>query len=124
MPSALWRYVVFRRVSLAQIARDCKIYSLWEGTNYIQSMDLVGRKWNLKQGQVFVDWLEDIETIIKTNTSREDFAAEVPSWRRFGLLLRIKAMMDEFKQQGQERMLPLCYCILHATSSCAAELCC
>jgi alkylation response protein AidB-like acyl-CoA dehydrogenase len=51
---------------LAQIARDCKIYSLWEGTNYIQSMDLVGRKWNLKQGQLFLDWLQDIETIIKT----------------------------------------------------------
>jgi alkylation response protein AidB-like acyl-CoA dehydrogenase len=107
---------------LAQIARDCKIYSLWEGTNYIQSMDLVGRKWNLKQGQVFVDWLEDIETIIKTNTSREDFAAESAIMEKgLASYKRIKAMMDEFKQQGQGEMLPLYATrILHATS----QLCC
>ncbi|WP_242831103.1 hypothetical protein [Desulfosporosinus meridiei] len=24
-----------------------KIYSIWEGTNFIQSMDLVGRKMNM-----------------------------------------------------------------------------
>ena len=34
----------------AQSARDCKIYSLWEGTNFIQSQDLVGRKWGLGRG--------------------------------------------------------------------------
>jgi len=37
---------------VAQIARDMKIYSIWEGTNYIQSMDLVGRKMGLENGQV------------------------------------------------------------------------
>lgn len=107
---------------LAQIARDCKIYSLWEGTNYIQSMDLVGRKWNLKQGQVFMDWLQDIETIIKTIAGREDFTAESAIMERgLASYKHIKAMMDEFKQQGRGEMLPLYATrILHATS----QLCC
>lgn len=107
---------------LAQIARDCKIYSLWEGTNYIQSMDLVGRKWNLRQGQVFMDWLQDIETIIKTIAAREEFTAESAIMEEgLAAYKRIKAVMDEFKQQGQGEMLPLYATrILHATS----QLCC
>ena len=36
---------------VAQIARDMKIYSIWEGTNYIQSLDLVGRKWAWKMAR-------------------------------------------------------------------------
>jgi hypothetical protein len=107
---------------LAQIARDCKIYSLWEGTNYIQSMDLVGRKWNLKQGQLFLDWLQDIETIIKNIAAREEFTAESAIMEEgLASYKRIKSMMDEFKQKGQGEMLPLYATrILHATS----QLCC
>ena len=29
----------------ASATRDCKIWSIWEGTNFIQAMDLIGRKW-------------------------------------------------------------------------------
>ena len=35
-----------------QYARDCKIVSIWEGTNYIQALDLVGRKLALEGGKV------------------------------------------------------------------------
>ena len=107
---------------LAQLARDCKIYSIWEGTNYIQSMDLVNRKWNLKQGQVFADWLQDMECIINTIASRDDFTAESAIMGKgLASYKRIKAMMDEFRQQGRGEMLPLYATrILHAT----AQLCC
>ncbi len=36
-----------------QFLRDCKIASLYEGTNGIQALDLVGRKIALKRGQLF-----------------------------------------------------------------------
>ncbi|MCP4667081.1 MAG: acyl-CoA dehydrogenase, partial [Deltaproteobacteria bacterium] len=35
-----------------QYARDIKIVSIWEGTNYINSLDLVGRKLNMEGGKV------------------------------------------------------------------------
>jgi len=36
-----------------QFLRDCKIASLYEGTNGIQALDLVGRKLAMKRGQLF-----------------------------------------------------------------------
>lgn len=52
---------------VAQIARDVKIYSIWEGTNYIQSMDLVGRKWLLNKGQAFADFMQEIRDFYEKN---------------------------------------------------------
>lgn len=36
-----------------QLLRDCKITQLYEGTNGIQAMDLIGRKLGLNKGQSF-----------------------------------------------------------------------
>ncbi|MDD5170263.1 MAG: acyl-CoA dehydrogenase [Syntrophales bacterium] len=46
---------------IAQQLRDSRIYPIWEGTNYIQSMDLIGRKWMMAGGQVFAMWFAEIE---------------------------------------------------------------
>ena len=46
---------------LAQAARDVKIYSIWEGTSFIQSLDLVGRKLSMDKGTAFSNWLADIK---------------------------------------------------------------
>jgi alkylation response protein AidB-like acyl-CoA dehydrogenase len=40
-----------------QLLRDCKITSIYEGTNGIQAMDLLGRKLGLKKGKPFMDLL-------------------------------------------------------------------
>jgi alkylation response protein AidB-like acyl-CoA dehydrogenase len=45
---------------VAKQARDVKIYSIWEGTNYIQAMDLIGRKWRMENGQLFAGWLAEL----------------------------------------------------------------
>ena len=47
--------------------RDCKIWSIWEGTNYIQSLDLIGRKWNQKKGKAFAESLQEIADWIAAN---------------------------------------------------------
>ncbi|NLW43589.1 MAG: acyl-CoA dehydrogenase [Syntrophomonadaceae bacterium] len=49
---------------VAQAARDVKIYSIWEGTNFIQAQDLLGRKWTMNKGQTFQDFLKDIDDFL------------------------------------------------------------
>lgn len=51
----------------ANAARDCKIYSIWEGTNFIQSLDLMGRKWNQDKGKAFQGTLQEVEEFIAAN---------------------------------------------------------
>lgn len=61
---------------VARQARDVKIYSIWEGTNFIQSMDLVGRKWNLDKGNLFKEWMMEIAAFVQANQNHESFARE------------------------------------------------
>ncbi|OLN27824.1 acyl-CoA dehydrogenase [Desulfosporosinus metallidurans] len=65
---------------VARQARDVKIYSIWEGTNFIQSMDLVGRKWSLDKGNVFKEWMMEMATFVQANQNHDTFA------REFGVL--------------------------------------
>jgi alkylation response protein AidB-like acyl-CoA dehydrogenase len=48
-----------REYPVEQHVRDSKICSIYEGTNGIQAMDLLGRKMRMKGGQVFMAWLAD-----------------------------------------------------------------
>ncbi|NPV92130.1 MAG: acyl-CoA dehydrogenase [Firmicutes bacterium] len=52
---------------VAQILRDSRIYAIWEGTNFIQALDLVGRKWTMGKGQVFTAWLKEIAVFVGKN---------------------------------------------------------
>jgi len=61
---------------VARQARDCKVYSIWEGTNYIQSLDLVARKMKLEGGQLFKEWFAELEQFIKENIRNGDFSRE------------------------------------------------
>jgi hypothetical protein len=42
-----------------QLVRDAKITSLYEGTNGIQALDLLGRKLRQKGGSLFMEWMQD-----------------------------------------------------------------
>ncbi|MCG8567882.1 MAG: acyl-CoA dehydrogenase, partial [Desulfobacterales bacterium] len=42
-----------------QLLRDCKITQIYEGTNGIQAMDLIGRKLGLNKGQSFMDLMNE-----------------------------------------------------------------
>ena len=63
-----------------QLTRDAKIASIYEGTNGIQAMDLLGRKLGMKKGQVFMDFLGEIQKTISEAKSIEalsDMAARL-----------------------------------------------
>jgi hypothetical protein len=44
-----------------RLLRDSKINSIYEGTNGIQAMDLLGRKMGMKKGAVFMEFLGEIQ---------------------------------------------------------------
>lgn len=93
---------------VAQIARDVKIYSIWEGTNYIQAMDLVGRKWSMGKGAYFQELLDDIAAFCETHKNNEDFHNEFTSLRKaVGAYIELKSLMTTYSKQGFAGMLPL-----------------
>jgi len=61
---------------VARQVRDVKIYSIWEGTNFIQSLDLVFRKWGLDKGSVFKELLQEMDTFVQANLTHNTFARE------------------------------------------------
>ncbi|GAB6173719.1 acyl-CoA dehydrogenase [Paradesulfitobacterium aromaticivorans] len=61
---------------VARQARDIKIYSIWEGTNFIQALDLVGRKWQLDSGKLIKEWFGELEQYISDNAHHTVFARE------------------------------------------------
>jgi alkylation response protein AidB-like acyl-CoA dehydrogenase len=59
-------YGYTKEYPVEQLYRDCKITSIYEGTNGIQAMDLLGRKLGMKKGAVFVDFLHQIRATLTT----------------------------------------------------------
>lgn len=47
-----------------QFARDCKITSIYEGTNGIQAIDLFGRKIRMKNGAALNDILAEMRSAV------------------------------------------------------------
>ncbi|MBA4366576.1 MAG: acyl-CoA dehydrogenase [Desulfobacterium sp.] len=63
-----------------QLTRDCKITSIYEGTNGIQAMDLLGRKLGMKKGKPFMDLLGEMNKTIaaaKATQGLEEMATKV-----------------------------------------------
>ncbi len=61
---------------VGQLACDMKIYSIWEGTNFIQSMDLVGRKMSMKGGTLFDNWVQEMIDFYEANKGNETFSKD------------------------------------------------
>jgi alkylation response protein AidB-like acyl-CoA dehydrogenase len=57
-------YGYVQEYPVEQLVRDCKITSIYEGTDGIQAMDLLGRKLGMAGGQVFMNFLAEIQKII------------------------------------------------------------
>lgn len=92
---------------VAQQARDSKIFSIWEGTNFIQSLDLVGRKWQMDQGKLFKEWFGELEQFINENKYIPDFT------REFAILAQAARAYRELMEvmqgyfTGNPRFVPL-----------------
>jgi len=63
-----------------QLMRDCRITMIYEGTNGIQAMDLLGRKLGMKKGKLVMDLMGEVNNTInraKGIEGLEDQAAKV-----------------------------------------------
>ena len=68
-------YGFIEEFPVAQLLRDCRITMIYEGTNGIQAMDLLGRKLGMKKGKVFMDLMGEIS---KTVAQAKETPALVP----------------------------------------------
>lgn len=60
-----------------QLLRDSKITSIYEGTNGIQALDLVGRKMRMEDGGIFMKWIQRHVSFIETNKENAEISKEV-----------------------------------------------
>lgn len=110
-------YGFMEEYPVAQYARDCKIFSIWEGTNFVQSMDLVGRKWMLEGGKLFVDWFKEVTETIESSKDLDGFGREHEIMSR--ALVSYKEIHDLMSSKFKEdmRVVPLFSTrVLHATA--------
>ena len=63
-------YGFCREYPLEQYLRDSKIMSLYEGTNGIQSVDLLGRKMRLNGGALFNAYLSEIQDFCRKQSDQ------------------------------------------------------
>jgi len=99
-------YGFTKEYPVEQYTRDCKILSIWDGTNYIQSVDLIGRK--LKMEGVFSQWVDEVKSFTETHKSD-------PAWsREIGLLnetldtvIDLNGLYSGYYKEGRQGLIPL-----------------
>ena len=86
----------------AQLLRDCKITQIYEGTNGIQAMDLLGRKLGMKKGKPVMDLLGEIQAVIaqakeidELKTLAEDLEKAVAKFGEVAMFLGKTAMSEK-----------------------------
>ena len=60
-----------------QYCRDAKIFSIYEGTNHIQALDLVSRKLTQHGGENFTAFLDEMKQFIAAHSAQPGLGAEV-----------------------------------------------
>lgn len=111
-------YGYIEEYPVSQLARDCKVFSLWEGTNYIQSMDLVGRKFTMHKGKALMALLKEIGGFIQIHKDAPGLEKEIKILgEAFYEFQAILGLLQGYMKAGQISMMPLYSTrILHANS--------
>ncbi len=68
-------YGYIREYTIEQLMRDCKITTIYEGTNGIQAMDLMGRKLGLRKGEIFMHFLQNVRATIQAAEKNPELRA-------------------------------------------------
>ena len=76
-----------------QFARDCKVLSVWEGTNYIQAQDLVRRKLPQDDGLAIKEALQGVEGFIASQGSHPELK------RDFAILAKALRLVGEYPER-------------------------
>jgi hypothetical protein len=92
-----------------QYCRDSKIFSIYEGTNHIQAMDLVGRKLGQAGGAHFQQFMEDVGGFIEANREHKTFGAEVKALAaaQEGLMASAMVILGWSQDPAKMALIPL-----------------
>jgi alkylation response protein AidB-like acyl-CoA dehydrogenase len=95
-------YGYIEEFPVAQLLRDSRIFMIYEGTNGIQSIDLLGRKLGMKNGKPFIAFLDEIRKTITgarnvkgVEALAETFDAFLSRYTETALNLARTAMSDK-----------------------------
>lgn len=94
-----------------QLVRDSKIGSIYEGTNGIQAIDLIGRKIGRKQGATFMELMMDLGEVLDKHAEHPTLAAS------FATLKHHKEQLEQTTMSfaGMQMSGDLDYPLLSAT---------
>lgn len=91
-----------------QYLRDSKVFSIYEGTNHIQALDLIGRKMAAKGGARFMTIFNEINQVVSAMEAFPEFAAEKDALEKSRDRMGAAAMhLGGLGMQGQEDMAAL-----------------
>jgi hypothetical protein len=105
-----------------QAARDSKIFSIYEGTNHIQAMDLVGRKLPQNGGANLQAFLGDVARFVSENEKHEKLGPLVKELAQVHEAVAGTSMrLLSWFQSGKMQMVPLA---ANRVLEMMSELCC
>lgn len=100
----------------AELARDCKIYSLWEGTNFMHAQDFTGRKSTMNGGEPMKQWLAMIADFF-TNKKSSEFEDEFMVMEEaFAAYKEICALVEDWRVNNPQMRQIFGTRVLHAAS--------
>ncbi|MEA3221812.1 MAG: acyl-CoA dehydrogenase [Thermodesulfobacteriota bacterium] len=101
-------YGLTKEYPIEQYTRDCKILSIWDGTNYIQSVDLAGRKLRMEGGKVFMDWIDEVLRFVQNNSSISTLADEMKLVEEaVQAIVEISISYGRYFKEGKINLVPL-----------------
>lgn len=91
-----------------QYTRDTKIFSIYEGTNHIQAMDLVARKLGQNGGANFQAFMADLNSFVEANKTHKTFGKEVEYLSTASeAVVGVAMAMMGWLQGGKVELIPL-----------------
>ncbi|MDD3895138.1 MAG: acyl-CoA dehydrogenase [Syntrophomonadaceae bacterium] len=111
-------YGFIEEYPVAQYARDVKIFSIWEGTNYIQALDLCARKFTMKKGKVLMTFFGELGKFMAANKEAAGFEEAMKVFAdAFAAYQGILGTFNNYMTSGKIQMLGLYATrILHASA--------
>lgn len=101
-------YGYISEYGVEQHLRDSKIFSIYEGTNHIQALDLVGRKLGLAGGKYAQELFGDIQKFVTKNLTHPVLGAQVATLGKATEAVGGSAMqLLGWSQAGQAIKVPL-----------------
>jgi len=91
--------------SIEQYLRDLRIAMIYEGTNHIQALDLVGRKLPMDGGKPFRTFVEEVKTVVAKGSEQEETRALAEKLGEvLGMLVEATEDLGQRVTQDREEM--------------------